>query len=132
MEVTLNLSAPEHHDTSHMPRALRNLFYYKDDLCRAIDLYGRPNTGGQHRCTVVGKRADVVAWLDLFLEEFPDTKPEIDTVKRHIRQSFIRNPDGKTLHVTLADFTRQHVYQGGFISAPWFWVPEDGIEFPGQ
>lgn len=123
MKVTVVLSAPEHHKTSHMPFALRQMYYGGDTLTRLIDMSGYPNNGGQHTCTISGDRADVVAWLDLFLEEYPDAKPEIDIIKRAIRREFINSPLTHRLRINLSDFTRQHVYKGQFISRKWFWHP---------
>lgn len=123
MEVVLDLSVPEHHKTSHMPYAMRQMYYGNGMLSRLISMHGYPNNGGQHTCTINGDRADVVAWLDLFLEEYPDTKPEIDIIKRTIRREFINSPLTHCLRIKLADFTRQHVYKGQFISRKWFWHP---------
>jgi hypothetical protein len=120
MKVTVVLSAPEHHKTSHMPYALRRMYFGQDGLSRLIDMSGYPNNGGQHTCTISGERTDIIAWLDLFLEEYPDTKPEIDTLKKHIRHEFIKSPSGHC-RIVLADFTRQHVHNGKFISRRWFW-----------
>lgn len=124
MEVTVVLSVPEHHKTSHMPYAIRQMHYGNDNLSGMISMSGYPNNGGQHTCTIWGDRADVVAWLDLFLEEYPDTKPEIDIIKRTIRREFINSPLTHRLKVDLREFTRQHVYKGQFISRKWFWHPK--------
>lgn len=123
MEVTVILTVPGHHKTSHMPHAIRQLHYGNDNLSGLISMSGYPNNGGQHTCTIWGKRPDVVAWLDLFLEEYPDTKPEIDIIKRTIRREFINSPSTRRLKVDLREFTRQHVYKGQFISRKWFWHP---------
>lgn len=132
MEVTLELTAPEQHKTSHMPYALRQLHYHNDELSRIINMQGCPNTGGRHTCTVRGERADVVAWLDLFLEEYPDTKPEIDIIKRTIRREFINSPLTHNLKIKLSDLTRQHVYKGQFISRPWFWHEQNEPDYVEQ
>lgn len=129
MEVILNLSTPEHHKTSHMPYAIRQMYYGNDMLSRLITMNGYPNNGGQHTCTISGDRADVVAWLDLFLEEYPDAKPEIDIVKRTIRREFINSPLTHCLRIKLSDFTRQHVYKGQFVSRKWFWHEQDEPDY---
>lgn len=126
MKVTVALTAPEHHKTSHMPTALRQMYYQSgyDELCSLIDMTGYPHNGGSHSCAISGERADVVGWLDLFLEAFPDTKPEIDIIKRTIRREFVNSPLTHHLRIDLSDFTRQHVYKGQFISRKWFWHEE--------
>lgn len=121
MNVIVELTSPEHHASSAMPAALRDLYYHHDGLTRMIKHYGCPNTGGQHTCTISGERADVVAWLDLFLEEHPKTKPEIDIIKRTIRREFVNSPLTNRLHVKLGRFNRQHAHNGSLISRPWFW-----------
>lgn len=123
MDVTVVLTVPEHHKTSHIPHAICHMHYYNDTLPHLINMHGCPHHGGQHTCTINGKRADVTAWLDLFLEEYPNTKPEIDIIKLTIRREFINSPLTHRLKINLSEFTRQHVYKGQSISRKWFWHP---------
>lgn len=130
MEVFLNLDVPEHHHSSAMPRAIRELYYAhrNDGLLSLVNSYGCPHSGGQHKFRFNGERKDVVAWLDLFLDQFPQTKPEIDAIKKRIHNAFVYKTgcDSKgNLHLDLKTLTRQHGYNGEIILRPWFWHPED-------
>lgn len=133
MQVYLNLDVPEHHATSHMPRAIRDLYYgaKNDDLLSLIKSYGCPHSGGQHKLHFTDERKNVVAWLDLFLERFPNTEPEIKQLKKFIHNAFVYktgcNSDGD-LRLELKCLTRQHGYNGKIIMRPWFWFPEDELE----
>jgi hypothetical protein len=122
MKVHLNLTSPEQHYKSAMPKALRDLHYGRSGLISLIDHTGCPNNGGQHTLTVSGERQEVVAWLDLFLEQYPETKPEVDILKRNIRREFINSPLTNSLKITLSKFMQQHSYEGTLVSKPWFWA----------
>jgi hypothetical protein len=131
MNVVLDLTCPERHSTSEFPTAVRKLYYNRHehaDLLSMIESYGSPNSGGFHRLEILGTRADVTAWLDLLLEEFPGIKPEIDILKRHIRSEFIRSPMTYRYSLSLKEIKRQHGYNGELYSRPWFWFPRS--EFP--
>lgn len=121
MNVIVELTAPCHYSTSAMPKVLHDLYYHRDGLLSMINHHGCPHNGGQHTCTVSGERADVVAWLDLFLEQYPEVQPEIDVIKRTIRREFINSPLTTRLHIKLGRFNRQHAHKGSLISRPWFW-----------
>lgn len=129
MQVYLNLDVPEHHGSSAMPRAIRDLYYsYRNDgLLNLIKSYGCPHSGGQHKLHFTGERKDVVAWLDLFLETFPQTKPEVDAIKKRIHNAFVYktgcNSEGD-LRLELKAMLRQHGYNGEIILRPWFWTSE--------
>lgn len=129
MQVYLNLDVPEHHERSAMPRAIRELYYShrNDGLLNLIKSYGCPHSGGQHKLHFTAERADVVAWLDLFLETFPGTKPEVDMLKKRIHNAFVYktgcNSEGN-LRLELASQVRQHGYLGEIIMRPWFWTSE--------
>lgn len=123
--IYIDLSAPESHATSAMPKALRDIYYSGkrgDTLLGLIESTGYPLRGGTHALKVFGKRPDVVAWLDLFLEHYPDTKPEIDIIKKEIRKIFIHEPDRRLVQIKLSQFTRQHGYNGQLITRKWFWT----------
>ena len=122
--VYVDLSAPESHASSAMPKALRDLYYSGkrgDTLLSLIESTGYPHNGGSHTLKVFGKRYDVVAWLDLFLDQYPDTKPEIDIIKKTIRTRFLHEPDGRLFQIKLGSFTRQFGYKGEIITRKWFW-----------
>lgn len=129
MQVTLNLDTPEHHPTSAMPRAIRELWYQprREGLLALISSYGCPHTGGQHKFHFTAERADVVAWLDLFQEAFPNTAPEIMVLKRRIHLAVVHGTNTNSsgdLRLELKAIERQFGYNGEVITRPWFWTPE--------
>lgn len=128
MQVTIDLSAPEHHPKSKLPKALRDMWYSRvkgEGLLSLIEAYGCPNTGGEHTFRFTADRADSVAWLDLFQETYPDTAPEIMIIKKHIHAAFVRgaglNSRGN-LQVKLKAITQQFGYNGEIVTRPWFWT----------
>ncbi|QGH72035.1 hypothetical protein N1M2_172 [Klebsiella phage N1M2] len=128
MKVTVDLTAPESHPTSKLPKALREFWYFKDgeELRRLIDYTGCPNTGCQHALRVWGERADVTAWLDLFQETYPETEPEIMLIKSKIRLAFVHGTGLNKLGgltVDLKTITRQVGYNGEILTRPYFWAP---------
>lgn len=127
MEITVELTAPEQHPTSAMPKALRTFWYSSggDDLRKLINYSGCPNTGCQHTLRIWGKRVDVLAWLDLFEESYPGVEKEIAMVKREIHKSFVQTGAGSTkpARIKLANITRQVGYNGELITRRWFWAP---------
>lgn len=123
--VYIQLSSPQQHPTSAMPKALHDLYYggeVENDLLRLIQFTGYPHNGGSHTFTVFGERYDAVAWLDLFLERFPETKPEIEIIKKEIRKVFLHEPSKRILYIKLSEFKRQHGYNGQLITRKWFWT----------
>ena len=128
MHVYLSLTCPEHHETSKFPNAIRQLIYRQehDDLFTlAPGRYCSPHSGGQHRLTIHGKRADVVAWLDMFSETFgKDVGPEVAILKHRIRTYFIQNADKPTYDIKLSEIERQVPVNGELQMKPWFWHPE--------
>lgn len=131
MEVTLDLTCPEHHYSSKFPKAMRELIYRQehDDLFSMIpNRQCSPHSGGQHRLTMRGKRADVVAWLDMFSETFgKDVGPEVAILKHRIRTYFIQNTDKATYSLKLKDIERQIPVHGELKMRPWFWHMEDEL-----
>lgn len=128
MKVIVDLSAPEQHPKSAMPKILRQ-FWYSDgkskDLRSLIDYGGCPNTGCWHKFWIKGDRADVVAWLDLFQDMYPDSAPEIMIVKKNIHTAFVHGKgvnQAGNLNITLSTITRQLPYKGELINRPWFWT----------
>lgn len=126
MQVTVDLSSPEQHPTSAMPKAMRQLWYRNDGLLKLIEAYGCPNSGCEHTLRFTADRADVIAWLDLFVETYPETYPDIHMVKERIRLAFVQGngcrPDGSFM-IKLKDITRQVGYNGEIITRRWFWAP---------
>lgn len=130
MQVTIDLSAPCHHATSKMPKALHALWYGRgnsDDLLGLISAHGCPHTGGEHTFRFTADRADAVAWLDLFKEHYPDVEPEIMMIKRKIHLAFVQghglNSRGD-LKVVLKELTKQVGHNGKLLQRGWFWTPE--------
>lgn len=133
--VYVELSAPQQHATSAMPKALHDLYYggkVGDELLKLIQFNGYPHHGGSHALTIIGERYDTVAWLDLFLEHYPETKPEIDVIKKEIRKIFLRDPSKSRVFIKLQDFTRQHGYKGDLITRRWFWHEQDEPDYVGE
>ncbi|AEV89655.1 hypothetical protein OBP_218 [Pseudomonas phage OBP] len=129
MNVTLYLDTPEHHPTSKMPRAIRELWYSnrREGLLSLVEGYGCPHSGCEHRFHFTAPRADVVAWLDLFVEEFPDCSPEVAILKSKIRIGFVQGigVDSRgNMRLVLKTIQRQVGYNGELLSRPWFWTPE--------
>ncbi|UQT02741.1 hypothetical protein YUBABA_00900 [Serratia phage vB_SmaM-Yubaba] len=128
MKVTVDMSAPEQHPTSLMPKALRAFWYFKEgsELRKLINYTGCPNTGCQHTLRIWGERTDVIAWLDLFQETYPDTAPEILIIKNKIRMGVVHNKGVKedgSIFVDLKAVTRQVGYNGEILTRPYFWAP---------
>lgn len=125
MDFRIEMSSPEHHPRSGMPKALRDLFYGqgRDGILSLIRSNGCPHNGGQHTLTIWGERADVTAWLDLFGEQFPEAGKEVAILKANIRKEFVHHSNNAGIHVvSLAKITQQHPYKGELISRPWFWT----------
>lgn len=129
MKVFLDLTCPEHHASSGFPRAIRQLIYMQEHdelLSMAPSRYCSPHSGGQHRLTIQGKRADVVAWLDLFSETFGKAvAPEVAIMKHRIRTFFIQNTTAVSYDLKLRNIERQIPVNGVLEMKPWFWFPED-------
>lgn len=121
MKVTVVLTSPEQHPISQMPDALWSVWYFNRKLLDLIEATGCPNTGCQHTLTVKGLGKDVVSWLDLFLEHYPTTLPEISAIKETIKKGIEERPDIKHLRVVLSQLTRDHDQNGININAPWFY-----------
>lgn len=129
MKVTLNLDTPEHHPTSGMPRAVRDLWYGRrgDSLTDLIDAQGCPNSGCEHKFHFSAERGEVVAWLDLFEETYPNTAPEVAILKRQIKRAVVYNEgvdSNGNVKVTLKKITRQVPFNGEMIERPWFWTED--------
>lgn len=133
MQVMLNLDTPEHHPTSGMPKAIRELWYSRrgEGLLGLVNAHGCPNSGCQHKFHFTAPRADTVAWLDLFLEQYPNCEPEVMVLKKAIRNAFVQgkglNSNGN-LHLVLNRIPRQVPIKGVLIQRPWFWIEQDGEE----
>lgn len=123
MHVTVNLSAPIHHERSGMSKALHNLYYGRDTLLSMITHNGYPHHGGEHALTISGGRVDVVAWLELFGEQYPDCAPEVAILKHRIRTHFVQNPTDPRFRLELRKIERQLPYNGELVMKPWFWTP---------
>ena len=123
MRVRLDLTSPEHHDNSAMPKVLREMLYGDHPLLEMIEWTGCPNTGCEHKLIVSGERSEVVAWLDLLKESFPQISEEMNPIKRKIHLEFIKNPSS-TLRVSLKEQTRLVNIEGDVVSKPWFWTKE--------
>lgn len=131
MEVTLDLTCPEHHHSSRFPNCIRELIYRQqhDDLFSLIpNRHCSPHSGGRHHLTMRGKRADVVAWLDMFSETFgKDVGPEVAILKHRIRTQFLHHPTDKSYHLKLAKIVRQTSVHGELKLRSWFWNMEDEL-----
>lgn len=124
MNFRIDLSSPEHHERSGMPKALRDMYYGNDTIRTLIKSAGSPHNGGQHTLTIWGERREVIAWLDLFNEEYNNVQQEIAIIKNEIRKAFVRQPDALGLQViVLREIKRQLPYNGTLESRPWFWSP---------
>lgn len=122
------LDTPEHHETSGMPKAVRHLWYNNSSLANMIAHNGCPNTGGQHKLHVEGEAHEVIAWLDLFVEAYPATMPEIMMVKKEIRakrMDAMGSEGNGTIVVNLNKIQRMFSENGEVVSKPWFWTPEE-------
>ena len=129
MRVICNLSCPHEHPTSAIPAALNDIHSKNDPegLLKLLDAGNLVNSVDGFVCIMGSERADVVAWLDLLQDFYPDIEPEVKTLKRHIRSEFIRSPLTNTFGVRLKDINRQHGYDGKLIQRGWFWKPEDEV-----
>lgn len=125
MKVLVDLSSPEQHPTSWMPKAMRALWYRNNGLLDLINPRGCPNNGCEHTFHFSAERADVVAWLDLFVEEYPLTLPDIRVVKERIHKAFVYGtdcrPDG-SFSIKLKSIKREVEYNGETLTRPWFWA----------
>ncbi|QDH47168.1 hypothetical protein PQC06_gp093 [Aeromonas phage LAh10] len=85
--VQVRLDAPQDSRTGYM---LNNMLYSNTDLTElAPDFRGCPHNGGEHTCTVTGTRQEVITWLDLVVEEYPDWEYAATKIKGHIRKEFL-------------------------------------------
>lgn len=121
-KVILNLTAPEHHESSKFPGALRHLLYSNDALLELVEWNGCPNSGCEHNLTVQGNRDDIIGWLDLFVGTYPATMPEILMVKREMRSQQL-NSEVDTIRVTLKKIKKVVTIKGEIADRPWFWTP---------
>lgn len=126
MKVIVKLDSPQTHERSHMGTVLNKILYSRDDLLSMINYTGCPHNGGQHTLTVRGDRGDVVAWLDLFQEAYPDIAPEAMIIKSRIRTEFLRNvkDEDHVIRIDLNKIERQLPHNGELVSRPWFWTPK--------
>lgn len=126
MKVIVKLDSPQTHERSHMGSVLNKMLYGRDDLLGMINYTGCPHNGGQHTLTVRGERCDVVAWLDLFQEAYPDIAPETMIIKSRIRTEFLRNvkDEDHVIRIDLNKIERQLPHNGELVSRPWFWTPK--------
>jgi len=110
-----------------MPEALHDLYYLGKDseslLKMGLDNSGSPHNGGFHTLTVWGSHEDVIAWLDLFKEQYPKTEPEIAIIKDRIQKTLQYDPFAETLRIVLKDIIRQYCYKEEIIARSWFWTP---------
>lgn len=129
MKVFLDLTCPEHHHSSQFPLVMRNLIYRQEHdelLSLAPNRYCSPHSGGQHRLSMSGERADIVAWLDLLNDTFGKViGPEIAILKHRIRTYFIQNTTAPSYHIKLKDIERQVPVDGKLQMKKWFWHPGD-------
>lgn len=128
MNVMVVLTSPERHSTSQMPKVLREMLYGDHPLLEMIEWTGCPNNGCEHSLTVNGKRSDVVAWLDLLRETFPQVSEEVYAIKRVIHLGFVQDPSG-SMRIHLKKLTRVFTYEDRKLTRPWFWTPSWGDVF---
>lgn len=121
VKIVVDLTSPEHSQNSKMGEALHSLFYHSknEDLLDTIDHVGCPNSGGSHNLVISGSRPDVMTWLELFLEQFPDIEPEIKEIRRLIMKESLGAFN--FYKVNLKDIKREFKHKGKTISRPWFW-----------
>lgn len=87
MKVNLSLTAAERHPFG---RLLNHLYYSNEDLVDiAPDRSGFPHNGGEHTLRIVGDHGDVIAWLDLFLGNYPTSRDYIYEIKKQIRSKLL-------------------------------------------
>lgn len=126
MKVYLDLTSPEYHETSAMPKILRHILYHNSTLVNLIENTGCPNTGCQHKLIIKGEHTEVFAWLDLLVELYYDVTPEVMVIKHRIRDAVL---SGKEINgngyftVKLNQITRMVPIDGGIVPRPWFWSP---------
>lgn len=125
MKVYVDLTSPEQHDTSAMPKTLRRVLYGNPGLLRLIDNTGCPNTGCEHKLSIKGESSDVIAWLDLLADEYPDVTPEVLTIKGKINIGITEGKVGNNGYLTikLRQITRHHRVGNELVIRPWFWTP---------
>lgn len=126
MKVLVNLSSPEQHPTSWMPKAMRELWYRNNGLLDLIEPHGCPNNGCEHTFYFSGERADVVAWLDLFVDAYPLVLPDIHVIKERIHKAFVYGTDcavNGNFKIKLKSIMREVEYNGETLTRPWFWAP---------
>lgn len=88
VDVRVDLSAPQ---VSVTGKALFHLLYNNDQLFKmAPNHTGCPHHGGEHSFSITGPRQDVIAWLDLFAEEYPTVNNMVKHVKAHIRREYLQ------------------------------------------
>lgn len=128
MKVTVVLTSPIYHHHSAMPKALHDLYYLGNDsgslLKMGLETSGSPHHGGEHTLSVWGQHDDVLAWLDLFKEQYPDTELEIAILKNRIETYLKHHPQATTFRIVLKDIIRQYSYKGDIIARAWYWNPE--------
>lgn len=121
-KIIVDLTSPEHSQASAMGKVLNKLFYSSkhEDLLNLIDNVGSPHSGGQHHLTIKGSRPDVMSWLSIFLETFPEVEPEIKEIQRLIMKESLK----ALFHykVELSEIQREFKYKGRLLNRPWFWT----------
>lgn len=80
--IIVDLSASEGSD---MGRVLSRLLYGNQELLDLIPGWsGCPHDGGTHKLTIKGDRQDILAWLELLIEAYPDSPSRLSWLYQDI------------------------------------------------
>lgn len=82
--LRVKLSMPQHTRFGH---ALLHFWYgLKSEEMRGliIEMNGYPHNGGEHSLIIGAQPKDVIAWVQLFGDEFPYIKEEIDILLKEL------------------------------------------------
>lgn len=137
MRVRVCLSSVE---SSFMGQALCQLHYtqrLKDLYLLAPDAKGCPHSGGVHTFTMTGEHTHVIAWLNLFAEEYPILHVLLRPLFKEIRDTQLNKPMGATRlnhfkYIEPAELWKAFDNYSNFqldqtpIAGRYYWVGKDG------
>ena len=91
--LQVDLSMGEH---TRFGRALMSFWYggFSDDMKGLVlTMSGYPHNGGRHTLTISDHTPEVLGWLELFEEQYPFVKEELDILREYIKE----NPTGRAV-----------------------------------